>query len=347
MPEVIRPTWADLQEVVGDANSQLIVCSPYFSAKGIGRVFDDLSETLTLKFWTVLSPHDWAKRVSDPDELLALLEILNSGDTEVELKISRQLHAKAYAADYTLALIGSANLSEGGFGTNLELAVRLRHEEASEAVEKLEQICVPVLRGMTLDQLRTWVEAARPAIKEYRSATAEEPEMEILTPVQSELDRILNFGGADSSDIVKPTLAEMETFIEWLEHNDMLAGADVLYRRHHNLDRQNLQGHVKQGFFASMRFLSEHPEFREMLSAELELLKQDDIFPLEITAPIAQTWQEHLDAHAIDSDDNYSYSTLRTILPPSLGGTRSGGGGGSSTIKRMVPLVARFLSENS
>ncbi len=329
------------------ASAQLIVCSPYYSARGIARIFDNLNDTVSIRFWTVLSPNDWAKRISDPDELLALLEILNSSGIEVQLEVSRRLHAKAYAADDSLALIGSANLSEGGFGTNLELAVRFRAEEAVQAINTLEEACAPALRPVTLEQLRTWVESSRPAIEEYRSATLEEPEMEILAPVQTELDRILNFGGADSSRIIEPTLASLEGFVEWLEANDALAGADVLYRRHHNLDGQNLQGHVKQGFFASMRFLSEHPQFRDLMSAELDTLDQDDIYPLEVTSPIAEAWQAHLDTHATDSGSHYSYATLRTILPPSLGGTRSGGGGGSSTIKRMMPLVARFQLESN
>jgi hypothetical protein len=48
MPEVIRPTWEDLREIVSSARAQLIVCSPYFSAKGIGRIFDDVNETVSL-----------------------------------------------------------------------------------------------------------------------------------------------------------------------------------------------------------------------------------------------------------------------------------------------------------
>ena len=60
---------------------------------------------------------------------------------------------------------------------------------------------------------------------------------------------------------------------------------------------------------------------------------------------IANAWLEHVDTHATDVGVRYNYSILRGILPPSLGGTRLGGGGGSSTLKRMFPLIARFLQE--
>lgn len=345
MSEIIRPTWEDLQAIVSSANEQLLICSPFYSAEGIGRVFDDLSNFASLKFWTRLSPSDWTARVSDPDQLLALLDILDGNGSDIELGVSQRLHAKAYAADHDLALIGSANLSEGGFGRNLELAVRFRDEEAAEAVGTLMNFCTPFLRIVTLEQLRTWVETFRTTIEEARSAMFEEPE--ILAPVQAELDRILNFGGTDSSIIAEPNLSDMEDFVGWLKNNITLPGAEVLYRRHNNLDQQNLQGHFRQGFFGSKRFLSEHPELCTVLSEELGRLDQDDIYPLDTSSLITDAWQEHLDAHATDSSDNYNYATLRTILPPSLGGTRSGGGGGSSTVKRMLPLVARFTLEST
>ncbi len=263
MPEIIRPTWEHLREVVSTANERLIVCSPFYYAKGIGRVFDDLNETASLEFWTRLSPSDWATRVVDPDELLALLDILDSNGVEVRLRIFQQLHAKVYAADHRLALVGSANLSEGGFGNNLELTVRFRGAEAVQAITSVEEACTPVLRTVTLEQLRRWVEFSRSAIEEARSTTVEN--LEVLAPAQSELDLLLNFGGVDSSTIAEPTVSDMEQFVEWLESNAALPGADILYRRHHNLDNHNLQGHFKQSFFAAVRFLSEHAELRELL----------------------------------------------------------------------------------
>jgi hypothetical protein len=55
-------------------------------------------------------------------------------------------------------------------------------------------------------------------------------------------------------------------------------------------------------------------------------------------------WSEHLERHGSDGNSLYSYATLRGILKPNLGGVLQGsGGGGSGTLKRMWPLVARFL----
>lgn len=343
MPEVIRPVWEDLQEVVSSASTRLIVCAPFYSAKGVGRVFDHLRNSASLKFWTRLSPDDWRTGVSDPDELLALLDILDSNGVEVTLGIHQRLHAKAYVADQDLALIGSANLSDAGFGMNLELAVRFRGEEALHAIDTLEIVCTPVLQTVALEQLRNWVEFSRATIEEARSAALEEPER--LELVQSELDRILGFGGADPSGITEPDLSDMEEFVQWLDSNDALPGAEVLYNARYG--RNQHSGHFRQGFFASMRFLSEHSDLRASLSEELDRLGRDDVYQLNTSPRIASLWQVHLDSYATDERENhYSYPTLRSILPASLGGTVSGGGGAGPTIKRMLPLVARFTLKN-
>jgi hypothetical protein len=249
-----------------------------------------------------------------------------------------------YAADHVLALIGSANLTAGGFGSNLELAVRFRAEEAAVTIATLESICAPDLRPITLEQLGSWVDSSESTIAEARSVTVQEPE--ILAPVQAHLDEILNFGGAESPNIVEPELSDMSDFAAWLANNTILPGAEALWRQHTNLDGNNRGGHFKQCFFASIRFFSEHPELLDPTSKVLDELSQGEIYQLDTPPTIGDSWREHVNAHATDSSSDYSYSTLRNILPPPLGGTVSGGGGGSGTIKRMLPLVARFVLEN-
>lgn len=268
--------------------------------------------------------------------------MLDSDGIEVELGVYRRLHAKVYAADYTLALVGSANLSEGGFGTNLELAVRFSGEEAVQPIDDLEEACTPILQVMTLEDLRDWVEFSRPTIEEARSVKPQE--IEVLEPVQSRLDRILEFGRMDSSRITEPDPSDMEEFVHWLENNFALPGAEYAYDAHYG--RNQYSGHFKQGFFASMRFLSEYRDLRAPLSEELNGLGPDDQYKLNGSPRIAEMWQEHLDAHATDKGSHYSYPTLRSILPASLGGTLSGGGGAGPTVQRILPLVARFILDD-
>ena len=342
MPEVIQPTWADLQQVVSCANSRLIVCSPFYSAEGVGHIFDNLNANASLHFWTRLSPSDWAAGVSDPDQLLTLFEVLGDGGIEVKLGILQRLHAKAYAADHTLALIGSANLSGGGFGTNLEIAVRLHGEEAANAITALESICLPNLRTISLEQLRTWVTSSSPIIEESRQDAVEEPDR--LASVQEKLDEILNFGGVVSPGIIEPDLSDEDSFVGWLRNNEELAGAATLLPYYDNVHGDNRRGHFHQSFFASIRFLTEYPNLQHPLSEELNYLASDEIYQMS-TPSVTQLWLDHIDAHATDKGTSYSYPTLRNILSPSLGGTYTRGGGAGSVMKRMLPLVAQFMQE--
>ena len=342
MPEVVRPSWLHLQEVMNNAESDLIVCSPYYSAQGMGRIFNDFDTQACLHFWTRLSPSDWAARASDPEQLFTLLERLSDNGVEVKLATIQRLHAKVYAADRTLALIGSSNLSEGGFGTNLELMVRLHDEEAANAIRSVEEICQPSLRHVSLEQLRSWVTSAQPAIEAYRRASVEK--LEVLSPAQEKLDEILDYGGTDSPAIVEPKLSDEQMFVQWLRVNGGLTGATTLLSYYDNVASDNRAGHCHQSFFASLRFLTESPGLQQPLSQELNNLGSNEIFQMS-TPDLAQLWLSHIDAHATDRGDEYDYSTLRNILPPSLGGTYTRGGGAGSIMKRTFPLVARFMLE--
>ena len=68
-------------------------------------------------------------------------------------------------------------------------------------------------------------------------------------------------------------------------------------------------------------------------------------YDYQLTDEISDAWLKHVNTHAADKGSGYDYAVLRGVLPPSVGGTRMGGGGGISTLKRMLPLVARYLIE--
>jgi hypothetical protein len=141
-----------------------------------------------------------------------------------------------------------------------------------------------------------------------------------------------------------PTSATLQGFAHWLSNNSTLAGADMVYRRYLNADDQNLTGHVKQSFAACYRFLSARPDLRRRLSAQLDRMRPNQIYNVS-TPGVLDAWLDHMQAHLNDRGSHYDYSILSSYLPPSLGGHREGGGGGSSTFKRMLPLVARYIEE--
>ena len=138
-------------------------------------------------------------------------------------------------------------------------------------------------------------------------------------------------------------IIRIESFVNWLQKNAGLPGAGMLIDRYFNLSGQNLGGHVRQSYAAVSHFLQLYPTYIQALISELDLLDPEDLYQPDNN--LLDDWIRHLNDHATESDSGYDYAVLRRILPPSLGGTRLGGGGASSTLKRMMPLVARFLDE--
>lgn len=350
MPDPIRiylPAWADFEELVVSASDTLTICTPYYSDEGLGRLFDHLPLGLRrLRVWTRLSPSDWVAGVADPEALLALLTVAREAEIEVELGIQQRLHAKIYIADDQVALIGSANLSGGGFGTNLEMAVRLEGDSAREALRVANAAIGATARLVTVDELSAWVEGAREVVMKTRAQAPDTAEA--LRGIQQAMDRMLGFGRAPvqgAAALPEPDKDSLTHFLEWLARNAGLPGADVILTRAANRDGQNLTGHVKQTFAGLARFLAETPRWVAPLSGELGRQQPGTIYQPE--EPVLKDWADHLDAHALDGNGFYSYATLRGRLQPSLGGTRAGGGGGSSTFKRMLPLVARYVEEGA
>ncbi|MXX84850.1 MAG: hypothetical protein F4Y71_00140 [Acidobacteria bacterium] len=266
---------------------------------------------------------------------------MNQAENQATLRVVQRLHAKLYAADDSRAILGSSNLSEGGFDHNIELVIELSGDTARDAVSALHAECARHSRDVSLEQLGKWIARSHDTVRAARAAAAEEPEA--LAEVQADLDQMLGFGTA-SSALSTLAVPDVALFISWLETTPGLPGAQVILDRYRNTNRQNLSGHVKQCFFGAVRFLWEHPEFVPATSDALDQLRAQDVYEMADPA-LRQAWTAHLDAHALDRGESFSYPTLRGILPPSLGGTRQGGGGGISTFKRLVPLVARRISE--
>jgi len=338
------PSWEDLVEVVTSAQSRLWLCSPYVKDRALGKVTDALASAdnaLTVRVWTRMSPSDWAAGASDYESLYSFLVLMAEAGHKLDFSVSQRLHAKLFAADESLALLTSANLSTGGFERSLELSARLRDTDAFDAMHALETAVGPSLRSIEIAALKTWIDKHLAAVNKARARLDKEGDE--LAEAQADLDRLLGFGASKRTN-VEPTAADLNAFAEWLTQQTGLPGAEVIFERYHNTGGQNLTGHVRQCFAGWMRFLGAESRFVEPLSTELGNMKPNEIFDMDLPE-LSDAWAEYLDDHATDSNDFYSHPVLRGILPPSLAGTRHGGGGGISTFKRMGPLVARYITE--
>ena len=336
MARVIQASWKDFDRIVGSARDRLLVCSAYYSEDGLGHLVDAFPSGPCLTFVSRLSPSDWLNGVADPEALVLLLDLLRDDGRESRFIVHQRLHAKAYLADGVRGLVGSANLSTGGFDTNFEIMMDLDKEEAAAADRMIKQETVTYGVSLAPDSLRKWVTTYGSRIKDLRP---DAPNASQLSDAQRTLDSLLGYGQAGA---VEENIPDIEEYATWLDSHVILPGAGTLLDRLRNLSGQNLTGHVRQSYCAIVRFLQESPQYVDGLANGLDSLAgQDDIFRPD-DALIAH-WIRHLDEHATEQGAGWDYAVLRGVLPPNLGGTRTGGGGGSSTLKRMLPLVARFL----
>jgi len=326
--------WDDLRSLLQSARRDCIVFSPFYSSEGLTLIDNSLRRSVPITFWTRLSLRDWASGVSNPEALCSLLIKLDSTRRPPQLFTNRALHAKAYFADTSSALVGSANLSRGGFETNVELMVHLEGENAETALKVLTVACSPRAIPVNINDLSKWVSRNLKLIK--RAKANLNSALHELDVAQQETDTEIG-----EATLVEPTQTLLEEFVQWLAQNRSLPGAAHLVTLHNDRVVQRQQGHVKQCFSGVFRFLQEYPSWIQKLSDAAEAADG-------MIAPggdLLRDWSSHLQTHANASSDLYSYTTLRAELPPSRGGTHRTGGGAGTTLRRVFPLVARFLSQ--
>ena len=337
---VFKPTWENLKEIVETAENSLLVCSPFYSDEGIGRVFDNLNSGLAFDLVTRLSPSDWAAGVSDPESVLSLLTIYADNGTTANLHIHPRLHAKAYIADGRKGFLGSANLSAGGFQRNFELMVRLTDESAARADELIREEIRNTARPVSVDRLRAWIEQSGHHIQSAQAKIVENDSE--LADVQRSLDKMLGYGNKTDRQS-RYTPDDMSRFVGWLKDNQNLLGSDVLLEHHENRRGGNRTGHFRQCFFIVSLFYEDYPALLGQASTELDSL--DERTWTKFSDEFIESWISHFTDHALVQGDHFNYPTLRATLSPTWGGTLLSGGGAIGTLKRMLRLLARYIQE--
>lgn len=123
LPSPFGDAFADWQDAVSES---CLLCSPYITmlrTKGI-------AQTVTVDVLTDISTANVVNGALDLDALLFL-----AGAVErTRITYLPRLHAKVFTADNRLAVIGSANFTEGGTYRNWEYGVRIRDEETVKQV---------------------------------------------------------------------------------------------------------------------------------------------------------------------------------------------------------------------
>lgn len=344
---VFRPSWSDLETLLSGARHTVVVVTPFTTDDGVSRFSKALPPNRpAVRFFTRISAIGWARGNCAPS---ALAHLLSEYKGPLELIQHSRLHAKLYAVDSTKGLIGSANLTNGGFANNMELVSSLSAADTAAAIAILDaEVTGGKCHKVAAERLAGWVAKHKDLVAEVGKGCddTDDETSEALADAQRALEGLIprrrRVRPGSPAARTAATDADYEAFISWIRANRRLPGAAVVLEHFDNRTRQNRTGHVRRSFFAAWLFFQEHPTFAPRLAGDLRRLAPDDVCDLE-TPGFLDAWLGFFDDHAGDADANARFDVLRGILPPALGGGVVGGGGASGTFRRVFPLVATFL----
>lgn len=339
MARCLLPNWEDLQARCANGR-EVLVSAPFYSAEALEWITPHPEGKLEL--WTRLNPHDWAARFNDPEALLDYIDRL--GRDRVSLLAHRALHAKFYVVDRSWGWVGSANLTLHAFQQNVEIVCELSSEQEVQSLLAQVDTLRPVMAPISVERLKELYDCVADVVKEIQERGE--------TGIPEELHQNMEAAVKLCDEVLTPPPGQLPThrvpdirhFIDYLHKHDQFPSARVILERYYNTRGANLQGHVRQSYFGACLFLM-YPDYRKYRAALMdEALAQR--MP-RISPEIIRSWQVFLDKYAQVSyernNEHYSLSTLRNILPESLGGYTTSGGGASPTWRRVIAWVARFL----
>lgn len=146
VPGVAADGYANaLREVVGSSEHTLTIASPYLEARGVGRLEEALVTALQRGVSVVFLAHDVADLSSMGSGALRSLQ------SEARRQPGRLtvyttapdgvlLHLKIVVADSRKGLVGSANLTGKGLGSNVEVGALVGAEEARELRKVVDRV---------------------------------------------------------------------------------------------------------------------------------------------------------------------------------------------------------------
>jgi hypothetical protein len=319
---LLGPVVADLS-LVGLDSKYLTIASAFYSRQRLDALAIDAVHLDLLVRLDTSDLTEWISGAVDPDALRQFGDRLIQNGVQVRLFVSPTAHAKVYLGASGF-LVGSANLTVRGFGG---LANEILWYEsdlgATRAMKSALGMYRAGLRLLELQELADFVTKNRDGVKKAR-AKLRSTQRSIL-PAEDLLPR----------SVARPArLGDFCDFVRWLDGHR--GAAHRLIARRARGEGQ-LSGHIRRNFFGLRQFFIAHPT--EMQDA----LRQDPRnYALHQDPSMQDALRSFVLREAVD-EDAFSVGTWRTYLPQSAGGKPKTGGGTSGNLKRMIPLVARYL----
>jgi hypothetical protein len=149
-----------LGQFIDAIRENALIASPFVGRQPVELLCHELERRLIAKsvklcLLTNLSPASLQYGTSDPQALILLLETLPNA----QVRHLGGLHAKVYVADSRMALVTSANFTEGGIARNYEFGVSLLNTNHVRVVRKHLEAYIGLSASLQLDQLRIIADA--------------------------------------------------------------------------------------------------------------------------------------------------------------------------------------------
>lgn len=124
-----------LDDLFANVKGEVHIVSPYVTTSGTSLISDRIKPdvnrlSVRLHLLTDLNPVSVCQGSCDPDAILQLTRAF----PRAKVHHLPRVHAKVFVADREVAIIGSANLTDGGIRQNYEYSVRVRSREVASRV---------------------------------------------------------------------------------------------------------------------------------------------------------------------------------------------------------------------
>lgn len=313
-----------------------LICTPYYSERGLRLLDPFFGTTEEVEFWTRFSPLDWRAGVADMAALKRRVQLVLDREKKFDIRVSDNLHAKIYISSDETVIIGSANMTWSAMTSNIEVICELTEEDATCFLATLSTFR-DRLTPVEAEVFTNYVDVAADAISKPSDGPAEEDE-DLNAAIALAEDTLRNSLEQEAPHAPSILPLEIEDFFEYCRREKTDLASEIIDRGLKG--KHSLQGHVKHCYYGALQFLSEHQQFVD----EIATTPSESFYSFE-NPDIRTEWIEFLREHAdeIDKERKFYFHTLRVYIPENLGGICSGGGGASSTLKRVLPLVARML----
>lgn len=323
MTGIVGPTFADLEQL-DMAGRRAVIATAFYSRAALRKVKVDARELRLLVRLDLESPDEWKRGMIDPEALLEFMIRHQQAGCRVDLRIRDIAHAKAYVGRNGF-LMGSANLAVRGFlGVGHEML--WREQSAARRNLLLHSLATYAAGMQPLEnaRLQAYIDAHRADVQRYRRRNP-------LRFRRTDEDR------PDPEAPKAPRHGSYGDFLDWLARRPEPA-AQVIWERGMGVSG-NLSGHIHSHFYGFRQWFLFDPDMLAWAAGQ-----NPDTYVLRKWSLEETRLREFVVNHAGDEPD-FSLHTWQSYLHVEAGG-RAGGQASSGNMKRMIPLIARYLEEH-